>query len=632
VTPGAVIAKFGKYEIIRKLGRSMTDVYLANDPQMGRMVVLKVVERSNDSYTQLVLEAERRGAQIQQQLHSIDPRILEVYEYGEEQDCFFVAMQYAEGRSLAELLQQERRLDPERAARYLREVCSQLTTLHSFQVEIDGRKRSVVHADIKPSNIQIGPNEEVWLLDFGIAKTTSASRSLTQLSLGSPAYCSPERLKSGQVDPHADLWAAGVCLYELIASLPPYQAQSTRRLDNLIQSRRPPRALPDSCPAALKAVIWRALASEPERRYQTAADMEADLAAFLADTPTIAEKMGAASWNANVTINKSRAEGTKARARVVNDFLPVEKAAAEGNRSAVLWSLVTGFIVGLILFVPIRHLFNVLENGSPLREVRDYSDRSIADITRNWHLFQELREQNRFLGSLSPVNGMSGPFRASLMNTADRVINGYRLSSDPDLTHFDWEKGRASLTYALELDPSDAAAKSKLAVIEGYQQLTRNPGSKESGRAALESFRKALTLSPESPDPHLGMARVQIYNLRNMGAAVAEFNAAEKAGFRPGPREIEQRADGYLWRAEHELTRHSLQPLNASTEKSLAPIERDMERARGLFEPITGFSKVDASLARLERDAAVVTQIRAKIKVAKERQRIHRMYGRYRRR
>src|SRR5439155_19881434 len=129
--------QFGRYKILRKLGRSMTDVYLAEDPDINRNIVLKIIEHSRDEFTQLVIEAERRGAQIQSQLHQIDPRILEVYDFGEQQGCFFVSMQYVEGKSIAEILQAEGRLDPRRAAAYAMEVCSQLATLHAFISDVN---------------------------------------------------------------------------------------------------------------------------------------------------------------------------------------------------------------------------------------------------------------------------------------------------------------------------------------------------------------------------------------------------------------------------------------------------------------------------------------------------------------
>src|SRR5215467_14188354 len=212
--------RFGRYEILRKLGRSMTDVYLAIDEEAGRSVALKVIEESHDPATQLALEAERRGVLIQKQLREVDPRILEVYDYGEESGCFFVAMEYIEGRNISEIIQSEKRLDPARAARYARETLSQLERMHSFLTEIDGKKRAVVHGDIKPSNIQISAIDQVRLLDFGIAKVITATHSLTHHNLGSPSYCSPERLLKAQVDPHVDLWAVGVTLYEMVAGTP----------------------------------------------------------------------------------------------------------------------------------------------------------------------------------------------------------------------------------------------------------------------------------------------------------------------------------------------------------------------------------------------------------------------------
>ena len=159
-------------------------------------MVLKVVEHSHDPVTQTVLEAEKRRTAIQRQIHADEnSRILEVYECGEMENCFFVAMEYCEGRSLADILQSDRRIDPARAARYAAEVCSQLNTLHSFQAEIDGRKRATVHGDIKPANIQIDPRYRPHLIDFGIAKTITATHHLTAHNLGSPSYCSPERLR-----------------------------------------------------------------------------------------------------------------------------------------------------------------------------------------------------------------------------------------------------------------------------------------------------------------------------------------------------------------------------------------------------------------------------------------------------
>jgi serine/threonine protein kinase len=252
--------KFGKYEIVRKLSRSLTDVYLCRDAVAGRLVVLKLIERTTDDFTKIVIEAEQRGALIQKRLHAIDPRILEVFEVGEEQNCFFVAMQYFEGRTLAEVLRDDGPLEPRRAARYAAEVLNQLRTLHAFKSDVNGKQGAVVHGDIKPSNIQISPADEIRLIDFGIAKVITLTHNLTHHNLGSPSYCSPERLRMNQVDANADLWAMGVTLYEMVASVPPFQAETTRNLENLIQSRQPLRPVPGSCPRSLAAIIAMSLA------------------------------------------------------------------------------------------------------------------------------------------------------------------------------------------------------------------------------------------------------------------------------------------------------------------------------------------------------------------------------------
>src|ERR1700681_1665794 len=121
----------------------MTDVYLAFDSSANRHAVLKIVEESPDPLTQLILEAERRGGAVQKQLHQDESPAVEVYEYGEMDGYLSVAMQYIEARTVAELLKQEKRIEPARAANLAQDILSQLDQLHSFQAEIDGKGRAV---------------------------------------------------------------------------------------------------------------------------------------------------------------------------------------------------------------------------------------------------------------------------------------------------------------------------------------------------------------------------------------------------------------------------------------------------------------------------------------------------------
>jgi len=596
--------QFGRYEILSKLGRGMTDVYLAKDPAQNRRTVLKIVEQSADPWTQIVLEAERRGSEIQKQLHEVDPRFLEVYDSGDRSGCYFIAMQYVEGQSLAEILQSEKRIGPRRAAEYAAEIANQLDKLHSFQIEIEGRKRAVVHGDIKPSNIQICPSGEVRLLDFGISKAITFTHHLTYHNLGSPSYCSPERLRRAQVDPHSDLWALGATLYEMVAGFPPYQAQNTQKLEELIRSKRPPRALPDDCPAPLKAVIRKTLAGEIENRYPTAAAMEQDLRAFLSDRPTQAGTEKQRAWEVNPTVEKDR---TPPRTHLKN--VPEMVARLRGvlpylkKTWVPIAAVAVGLLIGALFYIETAYAYRFWVDSRPLRGHRDYSHSSIAEIDADWNLFQQLQQRNLPLGRYSPVGWLAAPLRASFLAAADEVIEQYRNSSDTAPGDLGWEKARACLLHAAVLDGSDAAERGKLALCNGYIALLAKPQSNQLVAQAKASFEQAAMNLPRSPDPHLALARLYVYNLRNVGRAVAEISVAERLGFKAGPREAEQQADGYLFRAEQELLQaEKAKPASLDAAKYIARAQGDLQRAVNLYEPIEGFSHVGQSLERLYDD------------------------------
>ncbi len=597
--------QFGAYEVIRKLARGMTDVYLAFDTSAKRQAVLKIVEESPDPLTQLILEAERRGADLQKQLHAADARVIEVYDYGQVDGFFFVSMQYIEGRTVAEILKEEGRIQPLRAARFTAEILNQLDRLHSFQAVIDGQRRSVVHGDIKPSNIQIGTNDEVRLLDFGIAKSLTFTHSRTHLGLGSPSYCSPERLNRGQVDRHADLWAVGVTLYEMVAGVPPYQAQDTRKLEALIQSRRPPRALPEGCPAAMTAILHKALAGDLHQRYVSATAFESDLTLFLQNRPAAAELERRVSWKSNPTVEKQRPPYIPQRVAsmaetVRRSVLKLKPARAQRLASAmsILVALCWGLLAGLVVCVPLGYYYRFWRESNPLRGNLDYTRADAREIDRDWDLLQRVQRQNAFLGGLSPAKHLAANVRAALLQAGNAVIEGYRNNSDPRIQDFDWPKAALCFTHLIELDRNDRAAQGKLALCHGYENLER------AEHQAQTDFEAAAALIPSSPDPHLGLARVDVYWVKNIGKAMAEFHEAQRLGFEPGPREAEEEADGYRFRATTELEQARRDGLkdSAAEKRHLRLAERDFERARQLYEPIEGFSNVSVALRQVDDD------------------------------
>src|SRR5450432_271064 len=443
-------ARIGPYEIVRRLGKSMTDVYLAHDTTANRNVALKVVRLDGDPVTQLVVEAERRGAAIQKELHHVDPRMVEIYDSGDLDGYFFVAMQYVEGRNLAEVLQDDHAIDPYRAAVIALEICEQLAKFHCFE-------SGVVHGDIKPSNIHLSPNNTVRLLDFGIAKTLRADCKATIHNFGSPGYCSPERLSRSEVDQQSDLWAVGATLYEMLAGVPPYQAENTRKLESLIRSKRPPRALPASCPLALRTIVTKALAPVPSKRYPSAIAFQSDLQAFLEHRPPVAELERKANWTATATLDAARAAWRK-----------VTRGGARVNGKVRLAGAVARFAAGMLLWVGGSYGWQLLQTRAAA---------AALDLGR-----PEVGRPEVGRPAAIPIDPMPDLY----VTAADRILESYRASADPWLYDFDWPKAEILLEHAVELGAANDRTLGKLALCRGYAMLERLNGAQYSDRAAAQ--------------------------------------------------------------------------------------------------------------------------------------------------
>ena len=537
-------SRIGRYEIVRRLGKSMTDVYLAMDVVENRKAALKIIKTDGSAASQMILEAERRGAAIQSELRTLDPRVIEVYEFGDSDGYFFIAMQFVEGRNLAEALASEGALDPYRAATIALEICEQLAKFHA-------REASVVHGDIKPSNIHLSPNDTVRLLDFGIAKTLRPDRDSTLHHFGSPGYCSPERLERSEVDQQSDLWAVGATLYEMLAGVPPYQAESTRQLEDLIRSGRPPRALPSSFPKGMRLIVAKAMAARPERRYGSAREFQSDLQAFLEHRPGAAETERRA-WSPNATIEAARAylrKATRTMKRV---------RARLRARSAIAW-----FMAGMALWI----------GGSYARQA--------------------------LLSSRATPAAAGAPdlqLPMLYVNAADQVLQAYRASSDPSLDTFDWQKAEVCLARALELGHRDGSTFGKLALSRGYAMLERlgggqysETGARRVAVRAREQFAKAALQMPGDPAPHLALARLYVYSLPDVEQAMVEFAAARGLKAELGRREIEQQGDAYRLRAEREAAANDWDEAEA-----------DAATARPYYQRIPGFDQADAHLREVD--------------------------------
>jgi hypothetical protein len=246
----------------------MADVWTARDEVLGRPVAVKILHK-NLAQDENFLERFRREAVAAARLSH--PAVVRIFDTGVDEGVCFIVMELFEGRNLADLLEERRRLEPAEAAAIAQAVLGALAHAHTS---------GVVHRDVKPSNILVGPGGAVKVTDFGIAKAAFAGDiTTTGKLLGTARYLAPEQIAEQPVDHRADLYAQGIVLYEMLTGRPPFQAETdlATATMRLTQDPRPPGALRAGIPRALEQVVMRALARDPDERFQSADEMLAAL-------------------------------------------------------------------------------------------------------------------------------------------------------------------------------------------------------------------------------------------------------------------------------------------------------------------------------------------------------------------
>jgi serine/threonine protein kinase len=264
---GSLIA--GRYELGDRLGYGgMSTVQVALDRRLERQVAVKLLAEHLADDSQFVSRFRREALAAARLVH---PNIVQVFDFGldEASGRHYIVMEYIQGRSGAEILREETRLDVDDTLELVDGACRGLAHAH---------RMGVIHRDVKPGNILRSDDGAVKLADFGIAKAMAEPTSqITQAGsvLGTAAYLAPEQASGGDIGPAADLYGLGVVTYQLLAGRLPYDANSLTELALKQQREYPPRLdeVVSDVPPALGIAVQRALALEPEERYASADDM-----------------------------------------------------------------------------------------------------------------------------------------------------------------------------------------------------------------------------------------------------------------------------------------------------------------------------------------------------------------------
>jgi serine/threonine-protein kinase len=263
----------GRYEVGALLGSGgMAEVFVGHDRVLARRVAIKVLHSQYARNPAFVERFKREARAVASLTH---PGIVAVYDTGEQDGTHFIVMEYVEGRTLADILEDDGPLEPDRAAAVIAEVASALGAAHA---------RGLIHRDVKPANVMVAPREQggdqVKVMDFGIARLAAAA-GLTETSnvIGTARYMAPEQAQAFEIDGRADIYSLGVCLYECLCGQAPFSGDSPVAVatKHVNDPPRPPSQLRAGIPPALEAITLMALAKLPDDRYQTAGDLRDDL-------------------------------------------------------------------------------------------------------------------------------------------------------------------------------------------------------------------------------------------------------------------------------------------------------------------------------------------------------------------
>jgi serine/threonine-protein kinase len=280
----------GRYQVEKELGKgAMGVVYLGRDPKIGRVVAIKTMALAQEFEADELAEVKERFFREAEAAGRLShPNIVTIYDAGEEHDLCYIAMELLKGGDLVPFCKAGNLLPAEKAGSIIARAAEALDYAH---------RQGVVHRDVKPANMVYHPESDTLkLTDFGIARLTDSSKTKTGMVLGTPSYMSPEQLAGKKIEGRSDLFSLAVSLYQLLCGKLPFEGESMAQLMFRIASEPATdiRTVKPDLPPGLPGFLARALAKDPNERFQTGAEFAAALRAALAGSGPAAATPGAA--------------------------------------------------------------------------------------------------------------------------------------------------------------------------------------------------------------------------------------------------------------------------------------------------------------------------------------------------
>jgi hypothetical protein len=454
------------------------------------------------------------------------------------------------------------------------------------------------------------------------------TRSITFNQFGSVPYSSPERLQTGDMDVRSDVWSVAIVLFEMLTGKPYFETEVSSKLEWMIRNYSALMPSVAQLPPGLREILSRALDPDVNRRFPSAAAFQSALyewkryaypnpAVYSADIdatrrtvyPNPDERTVRSSQVPRPAVKTATTAPTRLTSGLLPKLPPIK--IPESILHLAVPAMVALFLIAVFLVVYEVRLWN---NAKALRAQIESGQVTPAAARV---MYQDLAKKSLFSWPVAPA-------RNSLLDRyivdADRVIADYREASESTPVNLDdWRLAQRALTSAAALAPEDKSIRGKSALVDGYLQLANIPRLKTSRpdyvdarnlliKNARIDFEQARTLLPHAPEPHLGLALIQM-RAGDLDKAEAELNLSKRNGFQPGRREQRALADGYTTRGEkwiaqakraHDLSR--MQDLLKNAVNDLAHAQDLYNQVAPLFNGVQLAEKVS-----LERDKAAQT-------------------------
>lgn len=578
------------YRLLELIGSGgVGEVYLALDQRTSARVALKLIPLDVDRE---LLESERRGAELQREIHRFAPAaVAEVYDVDESDGYLYIAMEYIGGESLSAVLEQRGALGEPLALKLAVQLAALLEQLHTAAGKVSELQGPLVHGDVKPQNIRI-QGTRLRLLDFGLAQRLRDAYSPAVSDYGSISYISPQRLRDGHLTPEDDLWAAGVVLFQMLSGRLPFPGDSVEAIRQRIETAQGPAPLPEEVRPALRRIVARCLSMDPARRYPSARALKHALKAELRDPKEEAGKTRRVR-----STKKSRTPSDRPSSPRPRVASPESRAAANSSsrgasrgskparsRKPRRWIIWVGVFILCLGFV---EAFAVAAGSEIEEQIPQTSDLE-ALATRYLHV--------RWFDPLGLIADVGERLEEEILVWSRATIRAAREGADLDRET--WNVAVTRLALARKIDGDDDEEHAKYLYCEGQALRTsalqavaegQDTRAKSSRALARRHFEKASRVAMAWHVPALAIVELELLaplGEPDLATLDGALHTAEARGS-----QLTATERRLLIRGHEELGRHK--------ERAADRAHDSREESRKLFEARSHFEQAAEQCERL---------------------------------